>query len=368
MITKRNVISVLILLECLTYSSLATENHFGTQSELHLDVSDKPVPRKMIRLTPDYSYPEMTHIGVIHIKWDRELRGLGRWFSHIQNTKTWDSMSLEQREFMQRVDSDFHEGKRIGKIFRQLDEPREWDTGPFTTPQGTRTYLFYGVTVEDTGKMAEALVEWLNGRAAEALKKSREELADARTTINNAQKELDGLTPAMEQAEQDVRKKLKEYVVDKRSVTIESSIWDVHDDAEARRLEYNRQLWTINVELAGIKAKLEAIDRLERTPRRFSKDVPIMLEKMRIAADIDLAGALASEALVDKADGEAKAILELIDRHVEVCNKVYEQKQLLTDRQHKKVAELEATLADPPGEMRPVEVYENSVFISPVVE
>ncbi|MHC4623962.1 MAG: hypothetical protein ACYS4W_08680 [Planctomycetota bacterium] len=217
-------------------------------------------------------------------------------------------------------------------------------------------YHLYAVSEDDAKKMAEVVVELLTNRANQRMQSYKNQAEELRGNIAEAKKEI----PEKEAEAEAARPKLDEL---KKTVPYR---WP--KEAEDAISEFNRMLTTSEVEIAGIRASLEAIEKFQAKGRRegFARDDTIdKLEKMAIEETIKLRAAEARKRTAERLRKDAETLVEL---YAKLSNALREQ-ETLTRRVREcedMLAEVEELLANPRPEMLPPKVYENKVTIHPV--
>jgi chromosome segregation ATPase len=136
------------------------------------------------------------------------------------------------------------------------------------------------------------------------------------------------------------------------------------DEAKAIVLELNKTLNTLDVEIAGLQAKISTIEEY-KSDKTVSLDIVEKLEEMLREQTIELAGALARKDMATEIRYQAEGYFSLTSMKDSLQKQLDTLKSDLSD--HK--AELrrnEHQLAHPTTDMLPPQVFQNKVTIYPV--
>jgi hypothetical protein len=297
----------------------------------------------------------MNHIGYFHIIKDRNL---GSWVLGISETSQWKQMSKKQRKFVTRLQNEY---KVTAKAYRRVGSPFETVSDYVRTPEGTLTYEVYGVSEQDTRRMAEAAIEWLDKKALENLEEVRKRLQRDRNTIAEAERILPKLEMEYKRLITLAERKIKAYTETNYGIDAGTVLDHVEKSVE----ELARRLRDADFELVGLQAKIDLAGKFKADAKITDQDTLIKLNQMLMADEIERAGVLARRIAYEAAIKEAKEVYDAILKRDET----YSQKDEWEDKL--KAAKINAPamekyLADPPAQMRPVEVHENKVVIHPV--
>lgn len=344
---KKSRLFVTLVVACVFSSSYAQQTQ-QPKRKLRFAVSSKRVPNSNIR-------SEINHIGYFHIIKDRNL---GSWVLGISETSQWKQMSEKQRKFVSDLQNEY---KVTAKEYRRLGSPFETVSDYVRTPEGTLTYEVHGVSEQDTRRMVEAVIEWLDKRALEKLEEVQKRLERDRNIIAEAQKRLPKLETECKQLEAQADEKIKEYVkvnygIDRKKIT---------DHAKRSVEELARNLRTADFELVGLQARIDLAGKFKADGKITDQDTLIKLNQMLMADEIERAGVLARRNAYEAVFRLAKDLYDAISSRDETSS----QKMICESRlanAKMDTLKMEEVLADPPSEMHPVEVYENEVTIHPV--
>jgi len=252
-------------------------------------------------------------------------------------------------------------GRAMSQEQRDLISNQSIQVSDYGTTIGSYTYFrLYGVSEDDTKKMVEAFIEVLAEKASarmQSLLSQREELkekiAGVEQKILGKETELKDMGNRLEE----VRKKVHYLSTDEAKKTIE---------------ELNRMLYELNIEIAGLRAKVSANEKYLREKdevagrsRSVSSTVLDKLEQIRSEHVIELAGALARKEAATKIRNEAEEFYNLHMQPIELQRYLSPLRKTLSSSQES-LQNFEERLANPTPDMLPPKVYQNKVTIYPV--
>jgi hypothetical protein len=212
-------------------------------------------------------------------------------------------------------------------------------------------FRLYAVSQDDAKKMAQALLESPTERANERLQSRENEHQERREQVAQLNKEI---------SEKDAKLKATETKLEELRKTVH---YLSSPEAEGTVRELNKTLDDLNIEVAGLRAQLEATtEAIDARPR---ENLRLKLEEMRIEQMVKLKAAEAKKDAATKIRDQAEAFVHLVSDLVEL------PKQLsgLRGRLHhyeEAIRKIEDTLANPSMDMVPPKVFENKVTIYPV--
>jgi hypothetical protein len=251
------------------------------------------------------------------------------------------TMSPKQRKFIEDSDalgSSMTRDRAEGRVYRRL-------------------YL-YAVSEADARKMIEAFIEIRSEKAnrrrleyVTELRKYQEEMAKAK-----------GLLPGKEAL---LLTGKEEYDKSKEYAHAFSADTEAVEHAKQTMLEMSKMLDTLDVELAGIREKLEVIRTYWSKHSGRTKEADAKLEEIEIIQTIELKGAEARRKAAVAIRKREKDFLDLFDKWTSLDSEVKGLRSTIDNRQ-KHIAEYEAILANPKPDMLPPQIYQNKVTIYPV--
>ena len=202
----------------------------------------------------------------------------------LLETSAGKSLSDLQRDFI-----------RAERAIVVASDTRRWyssQLGRF--PWGRKRYSLFAVSEADAKKMAFALVEFLaqrgNTNAQHRMKNHLQKLLDVQKQTTEKIAQAKEQLPDKENESTAALGKYKDAV--KNSIYSLHSLNEVPDELKKTIFDMNKMLETLNIEIAGIKAKISAIERY--TSHRDvlnTPDLKGMLAQMTIRENIELIGA-----------------------------------------------------------------------------
>ena len=327
-----------LVLTCIYASVLGAEPN-EPKTELKFEIKSHQPPAWQIRriFRPPF---ESTHFAVLFVRGDWMVYARVGPIAAMLETSAGRAMSQEQRD---------------------LISNQSIQVSDYGTTIGSYTYFrLYGVSEDDTKKMVEAFIEVLAEKASarmQSLLSQREELkekiAGVEQKILGKETELKDMGNRLEE----VRKKVHYLSTDEAKKTIE---------------ELNRMLYELNIEIAGLRAKVSANEKYLREKdevagrsRSVSSTVLDKLEQIRSEHVIELAGALARKEAATKIRNEAEEFYNLHMQPIELQRYLSPLRKTLSSSQES-LQNFEERLANPTPDMLPPKVYQNKVTIYPV--
>ncbi len=305
-----------------------------------------------------------THCAYIRIRWYHHAPATPE-VEELVKTSAGKSISPLQRDFLKT-------GIAIS-VSRHGTATSRGKLG-FSHYEGWIEYILYAVSNDDVKKMAEAFAEvflkqnnatlkpFLDGylnKHHDKLRQYQKLVTETKAQIPKKEQELELLKTELD--------KLKER-----------GYYQSEDQARKAILELNAMLHTENIELAGMKAKREAIEmhrarvRQEiemqnETDRKTINWEPILLnlEQKYIDVMIDFEVAKARQATAHDLRGQSHFFLTKLNKARGSSGKVFNLKAHLEDRQAR-LQQIETVLANPEHDMLPLRLDTKIVNIYPV--
>lgn len=275
----------------------------------------------------------------------------------ILSTSAGRSMSEMQKELLKagKVFSFFSvkaERKKFGMVSRTV---REIEIG------------LYAFNVDDAKLITRAFIETMNKKAREKLPPLLEEfmarrkqrLQECRERIADIKKKLAEKEPELKSAES-AYKTLKN--TNRYKVLADS---EAYEKAKAAIVQMNEMLSIIDIELAGLREKLNVIEQYRKSGK-FSKATLDKLEQMFVEQVVELRGTEARKEAAVKLRDQDKQFCDLYDAWSDLGTGVGFLRGNLEDRE-KMVRFCEEEIANPPPELLPPKVLRNKVTIYPVL-
>jgi hypothetical protein len=223
------------------------------------------------------------------------------------------------------------------------------------------TYL-YAVSKEDAELMARAYLDGLTRSARQVVAKWKDELSKNQEKLRVAQKEL-----SEKQAE--LKKCEEKYKQVKDKTHKLSSNAEAPNLAKENILEMDKALGRLQVEMIGIRAKLDVIQKY-RDKTAHGDALYAKLNEMYVEQMIEMSGLEARWAATEDLRAKQQAFFDLYNEKEHLRSQVYMQTRTIKDTQGT-IKSLMEFLAHPKantmfGNMLPPEVYQNTITIHPV--
>lgn len=206
----------------------------------------------------------------------------------------------------------------------------------------------YAVTEEDARNMAKAFVELLTNKAEAEAQPLRKQLVKIQEQLSRAKEE-------MPEKESEAKIALATLIELRKNVPYYSPK-DARDAKEAT-LDLNKMLVILDIEIAGIKARIAEIEKYQAKIQ--DKNTLAKLEQLMAEQNIELAGSLAKQAQTATARERAREYENLTNLSISASN--LKDHILLLEGN---IRRLQRVLAEP--ERIPPELFQNKVTIHPV--
>ncbi len=216
----------------------------------------------------------------------------------------------------------------------------------------------YAVSRDDTEKIVKALMEFLTNRNNEILQSVQnnktlleEKIIDCKDEISKKQDELKGIESKLDELG-----KTAHYLSP--------------DEAEETVLELNKTLNALDVEVAGLQAKVSTIENyVEKYKSKKtvagSQEALAKLEQMLSEQAVELASALARKEAATKIRNQAEEFYNLHKQHAQLPEELKNLRKNLS-RFESDLRDIKEMLFKPNPDMLPTKVYQNKVTIYPV--
>jgi hypothetical protein len=240
---------------------------------------------------------------------------------HILATAGSHEFSEEQRRLLADV--------ALGGVLRVgLDDGRPW------APGTNRRFLHIPAATEaDVKPMVQALWE---GIAA-----AREQV---REKVQRKIYEVSELLPPLEQRAAKLQAEAEQADAARKAAWEQMGYRDT-EELQRDQFELERAARAVQIESAGIRAKMEAIEKVRARGRATDEGTRLLLDRLQIEQDVELAGALARQNAIAVRQAAAREYQTLektsggraLARHVQ---------QGSLEEQQKKLADLKQTLSE----------------------
>jgi len=335
--SKKWQIAIVLVLTCNLVPWAAEEPNGPTSPQIKIELSDEGWPwRGKLPGRPGQGPIRPTHVAEVFVRYGERPRFDSKIFLE---TSVASGMTVKQREFIEASDilTYMGSGKKVSNH---------------------ELFYLYAVSEQDARKMTEAFIEILDERPkqkrleyANKLRQDKEEMAKAK-----------GLLPGKKALLPSVK---ADY--DKRKESAHPFLSDTEAAEQAKQtiLEMGKMLDTLDVELAGIREKLKVIQEYWSQDGTWTKEAFAKLQELQIMQTIELKGAEARRKAAVAIRRREKDFLDLYDQWTSLESTVMILKSRIESRQ-KRIAEIEAVLANPKPDMLPPKIYQDKVVIYPV--
>ena len=289
-----------------------------------------------------------THVAVLYIR--RPSQGFPKsqaQMMEILDTPSGKSLSEQQREFLTASDA-------LG--WWGIEDIQNHDM-----------VLLYAVSEEDAKKTARAFLETAIEEVTTRKRGYEKRLNEMIAQISETEKQLPEKRKQAKEAESKYRE-----IKNVRYSSLGDS--EAYERAKETMFQMDKMLDVLEIELAGIREKLGAINEYRKTPqdaqdvmRRKSLPDGMMakLEEMFVEQTIELKSAEARKQTALKIRDREKAFLDLFRQWDDLEAEIIRLSKSLDDLKTQK-NQHEQYLARETPEMRPPDVYQNKVTIYPV--
>jgi chromosome segregation ATPase len=224
-------------------------------------------------------------------------------------------------------------------------------------------FRWYAVSQEDAKKMTQAFIDVWNSKVDAKLQpylKRRKELEEKIADIKKKLPEKESKLDADEANYQKVKNITHEFSPESDAVM----------EAKQTILEMIKKLDALEIELAGIRGKLKAIEeyrqrKYAKDGKNFSKETLDKLDQMFVEQMIELRSVEARKKAALQIRKREKDFYNLYSQLNELRQEVSSLNRSLIDNE-RDLLEIEEKLANPTPEMLPPKVFQNKVAIYPV--
>jgi hypothetical protein len=346
-------IQLLVLLPALFFSLGAVEQTKSEESQLKFTVSDElggwdPSWDEAMQIT------RPTHVAIF------QLENLRIWKSPWvrKTTRVGGKVKVsEESELFAVLERVLFTGEDA------VTQPYEFLLSRDRAGENRIQFWLYATSEQDARKKAQVLIEGARDLADVYVKGAEAELELRRKRIADANDEI----PKIEIEKRAAEAELAEC---KKTTHYRSA-----DEAQKSMLEWNNLLSGVEVDIIGIQAKLDMIKQLKQEQSRpeevdgmtFMPDGGTLwsLDKMRMAEEIELAGALARKNAAESYRKKALKFLDLSEKRDGLWYQLESKRRQLSEDQNA-IAKQGRRLPQLRMEARPIEVVDNEVKIHPV--
>jgi len=352
-------IQLLVVLSVLCCACFGAEEPCEPAKQgLKFNVSDKPWSSHF----PGSG--KSTHVACVQLrnmkdwpsKWvnvtDRRQLEIRDWHGAILRVEFQDEGAVEgPRDFV--ILSNFRRRSKQRGSDEEFYERRSFEESTalgLPIPASEEMWL-YAESAEQAQELAKAFIERVSGLAYIRVRKEEARLEYLHAQVARFENEIRPL-----------ENELKPFT-QKMAVYEKTTYYRNKDDAQRSILQWNTLLNQVEVDIIGIKAKLDKIKQFTKTER---KDYLLAsLHSMKMAEEVELAGALARKNAAQSHREKALAFLDLAEKAEELEHGLRGVEERLSWTR-KEVAKLEKQLSQMKTEIKPVEVVNNEVTIYPL--
>jgi len=253
----------------------------------------------------------------------------------ILETPAGQKISPAQREFLEAGRAIYRQGSLGDEVF---DHSRFW---------------VYAVSKDDVERTVQALIQFLTAKSE----------AKLQATLSECKKVAEDVIPEKKKTISETESQIK--AVETKLDSLKKTVHYVStEEATQTVLEFNKTLNTLEVEVAGLQAKVSATKEY-MAHTNLTNEALTKLQQILGDHIIELAGALAGKETATKIRDQAK---EFYDLHTQLAKLPKDLNNLRASlaRSESGLEEAEKAMSNPHGGALPPKVFENKVVINPV--
>ena len=337
--THKLLIALIVICTC---GVVLSEEPNKAETELKFDIRQGLPQLKHLRLKGGATQELYTHYAVLFVKGKWSNYGRSVPIEEMLETSAGQSMSKRQREVISnRIILYYDDGNTISNY----------------------TYFqLLGVSEDDTKKMVEAFIEVLAN-------KTNKQMQLFLSKRQKYQKEIDEIQKELPEKQKQYDEATEKYNEVKNARYFPQNPQESYRKAMDTIFQMDKTLDILEIELAGIRGKLDSIEsyrRTKRLPRKDMSDVTVdKLDQMFIEQVVELTGVETRKEAALRIRRREKEFLVLFDQQGNLEIEVNELKNSLRMSENN-LRSVEKTLADPGPEMLPPKVFQNKVNIYPL--
>jgi hypothetical protein len=262
------------------------------------------------------------------------------------------AFSVDQRKLIEIVGVTTWPLIHLGSSFSTLAQRLLADAEQSPKDEGPKATLclMWAMTEQDARLMAQAEVEAVDTLRRSMFELDRQRIVERRRVLAEAKRQF----PKVESELARCAGELEHAQTNAK--------YDNADEARQDVRELDRSVRTIDIEMTGIRAKTEAISRHRSAEGARDPGTALLLDRLLMEEDINLAGALARRAAVETHRKNAQAFYDASTAHSTAADQLAQlQKRIATGEEQEK--QDEAWCSDPPAYARPMVVVNNKVII-----
>ncbi|MHC4645543.1 MAG: hypothetical protein ACYTBJ_08570 [Planctomycetota bacterium] len=345
-ILKKSQLLVVLLAAC-SLSFGGVERTKSEKSQLQFTISNEPEGWDA-SWEQSMQIAKPTHVAVFQLE---NVRHWNPWFRRITRVRGKSGGRLERVSFSERIDSTLT--RQPGEFLLQIGR----------IGRAGMKFWLYATSEQQAREMAGVFIRYVKSLADVEVRRAEGQLEDYRKRITDIENEI----PKIEEQ----RKTAEAELAECRKTTHYRN----RDEAQKSILEWNNLLNVVEVDIIGIRAKLDMINQLKQKQTKteevdgrtfLSGGEPLWsLDKMRMAEEIELAGALARKNAALSYRKKALAFLDSAEKLGSLLEQLdAEGIRLRSARDN--IPNIEKRLPQLRVDAKPVEVVDNEVEIHPV--
>ncbi len=343
---KKSQLLVVLLAAC-SLSFGGVEQIKSEESQVQFTISNEPEGWDA-SWEQSMQIAKPTHVAIFNLE---NVRHWNPWFRRITTVRGKSGGRLERVSFSEGIDS---------TLTRQ---PGEFLLQTGRIGRAGMKFWLYAASEQQAREMAGVLIRYVKSLADVEVRRAEGQLEDYRKRITDIENEI----PKIEEQKKTAEAELAECK--------KTTYYRNKDDAQKSILEWNNLLSAAQVDIIGTQAKLDMINQLKQKQKKteevdgrtiLSGGEPLWsLQKMQMAEEIELAGALARKNAALSFRTKALAFLDSAEKLDSLSGQL-ETNQMQLSQDQGKVAGIETHLPQLRADVRPVEVVGNEVRIHPV--
>jgi len=264
---------------------------------------------------------------------------------------------------------------KVGNLDPDFSQPSRIESVLSTSPGRSLSkdqvdLLHTGASIRVLGQFGETVGNHQQVRIyAVSEKDARQTVAAYMQTLTKTSKNVEYLKHQLQELQQNIPKAEKEIFDKETSLeSVRTSLAQLKrsphypsvDEAKATILELNKTLNTLEVDIAGLQAKIETIEKY-RSDKKIVPETRAKLEAMLSQESIELAGALAKREAATRVRNQAERLFELNSQETDLLKELKALKGDLS-RCKMNLPLVQSELASQPE----VKLFQNKVTMYPV--
>ncbi|MBP8303941.1 MAG: hypothetical protein KBE04_07430 [Phycisphaerae bacterium] len=219
----------------------------------------------------------------------------------------------------------------------------------------------YAVSAEDAKTMARAILDTLKAIADRNLASVKRGLAEARQRLEQNQ-------AVLPKKEEELKTVEKQYEQAKDAAYPHLNDEEASQAAKDTLLQMDREMRTLDIDLAGVQGKLRVIDQvLDKPTRGDGKIVNERIEALKTEQMIELSSIEAKRQAIEQVRGEQRRFRGLCLERQDLPRTIGALKEALArDKGAIERATFDLEHPSPQNDLLPLPVYQNKVLIYPI--